>query len=65
MSSLWTEKYESRYPAFAFRVRDKNLAEIIDRFCINKGFKTKQEFGDYLLELFKKDRVEYNYTLKD
>ena len=65
MSSEWTEKYNSRYPAIAFRIKDKNLSKVIDRFCEVREFKTKQEFGEYLLELFKKDRIEYTYVLKD
>ena len=65
MGSEWTSKYNSRYPVYAFRVRDKNLSKVIDRFCESKGYETKQEFGDYLLELFKKDRVVYTYTLRD
>ena len=65
MSSKFTEKYNPRYPVYAFRIRDKNLVEIINSFCESRNFKTRQQFGDYLLELFKKDRLEYTYTLKD
>ena len=65
MGSEWTDKYNSRYPAWAHRIKDKGLVDIVERFCEMQGYKTKQQFGDYLMELFKKDRVEYSYKLKD
>lgn len=65
IKSEWGLKYEKRYPSYAFRVYDKNLASAIDEFISKKGWTKKQQFGDYLLDLFKREQLEYSYKLKE
>lgn len=57
------KRYDKKCPSFAFRIKDQKLAVVVKRF-INSNKMSKQDFGDYLIELFKKDRIVYDYNIK-